>query len=142
VLNNNSLYPALRRFEEAGAVTRTAQAQEGRPSKLVYEITDVGLELLHDMLADLAPEIADDDTEFHTRLGQFSFLSVPERMAVLDARDAALAGRIDRLNILRERGGTEQWSILITAELIERTERERAWLRDIRAAAARPHPSP
>jgi DNA-binding PadR family transcriptional regulator len=30
VLHNNSLYPALRRFEEAGAVTRTAEPQEGR----------------------------------------------------------------------------------------------------------------
>jgi DNA-binding PadR family transcriptional regulator len=36
VLHNNSLYPALRRFEEAGAVTKTAEPQEGRPSRLVY----------------------------------------------------------------------------------------------------------
>ncbi len=34
VLNNNALYPALRRFEEAGAVVRTAHEQQAvRPSR-------------------------------------------------------------------------------------------------------------
>jgi DNA-binding PadR family transcriptional regulator len=36
VLHNNSLYLALKRSEEAGAVTRTAEPQEGRPPRLVY----------------------------------------------------------------------------------------------------------
>lgn len=54
-LSNNSLYPALRRFAEAGAVTRAAEPQEGKPPRHIYTITDVGRELLHDMLADLPP---------------------------------------------------------------------------------------
>ena len=37
VLHNNSLYPALRRFEEAGAVTKTAEQADGRPPRLVYD---------------------------------------------------------------------------------------------------------
>jgi DNA-binding PadR family transcriptional regulator len=41
-LNNNSLYPALRRFEEAGAVTSTEEPQEGRPPRLVYTLTTRG----------------------------------------------------------------------------------------------------
>ena len=49
VLHNNSLYPALRRFEEAGAVTKAAEPQDGRPARLVYTLTAVGQELLHDM---------------------------------------------------------------------------------------------
>ena len=55
VLHNNSLYPALKRFEEAGAVTKTAEPQQGRPPRLVYTLTEVGHELLHDMLAELPP---------------------------------------------------------------------------------------
>src|ERR1700746_1581232 len=74
VLHNNSLSPALRRFEEAGAVTKTAEPQEGRPPRLVYTLTDTGRELLHDMIADLPPEQAGDDAEFLARLGQFSLL--------------------------------------------------------------------
>ena len=72
VLHNNSLYPALRRFEEAGAVTKTAEPQEGRPARLVYTLTEVGQELLHDMLAELPAEQAADPGEFVARLGQFS----------------------------------------------------------------------
>lgn len=136
VLNNNSLYPALRRFEEAGAVTRTPQAQEGRPQKLVYELTDVGRDMLHDMLADLPPDQAEDDTEFLSRLGQFSFLSASERLGVLDARDAALVSRLQRLRGLQQRAESERWSTLVTTEIIARDEHERDWLRGLREQAA------
>jgi len=69
-LHNNALYPALRRFEEAGAVTKTTQPQAGgRPSRLVYTLTEVGRELLHDLLADLPAAQAGDDAEFLARLG-------------------------------------------------------------------------
>ena len=70
-LHNNTLYPALRRFEEAGAVTKTAETLPGRPPRHVYELTDLGRELLHDMLADLSPEQAADEHEFLARVGQF-----------------------------------------------------------------------
>jgi DNA-binding PadR family transcriptional regulator len=136
VLNNNSLYPALRRFEEAGAVTRTAEEQPGRPPRQVYELTDVGRSLLHDLLADLPPESAKDETEFLTRLGQFSYLTRPERMAVLDARAAALGEQLTRLAALRDRSEGERWSTLVTAELSARAERERNWLEGLRGLAA------
>jgi DNA-binding PadR family transcriptional regulator len=138
VLHNNSLYPALRRFEEAGAVTKTAQSQEGRPPRHVYEITAVGRELLHDMLAELPAELAGDDTEFLCRLGQFTLLEPTERSCVLDARQAALQGRLQRLKGLRERSGSERWGELVTSELIRRDEAELGWLADLRAEAAVP----
>jgi DNA-binding PadR family transcriptional regulator len=140
VLNNNTMYPALRRFEEAGAVTKTAHPQQGRPPKLVYQLTDVGHALLHDMIADLPPEQAVDDYEFMSRLGQFSFLSPAERLAVLDARDAALAERNDRLRELSGRAGAERWSTLVTAELIARGEQERGWIASLRGLAGEPEP--
>jgi DNA-binding PadR family transcriptional regulator len=140
VLNNNTMYPALRRFEEAGAVTKTAHPQQGRPPKLVYQLTDVGHALLHDMIADLPPEQAVDDYEFMARLGQFAFLSPAERLAVLDARDAALAERDDRLRDLSDRAGAERWSTLVTAELIARGEQERAWIASLRGLAGEPEP--
>ncbi len=142
VLNNNSLYPALRRFEEAGAVTRTAHPQQGRPAKLVYELTDVGRQLLHDMLAELPPDQADDDVEFMTRLGQFGLLSPAERSAVLDARDAALADRLERVAGLRERADSEPWSMLVTAQIMAKAQSERAWLRGLRELAAGSAPAP
>jgi DNA-binding PadR family transcriptional regulator len=137
-LNNNSLYPALRRFEEAGAVTRTEEPQEGRPPRLVYALTPLGRELLHDMLADLPPEQAIDDYEFHARLGQFSLLDPDERLAVLDARDQAVEARLAHLAEQHARAGGDQWAEAATAELIRRDEAERAWVAELRKLAAEP----
>jgi DNA-binding PadR family transcriptional regulator len=137
VLHNNSLYPALRRFEEAGAVTKTAQPQEGRPARHVYEMTDAGRDLLHDLLADLPADQAGDDNEFLARLGQFALLAPAERAAVLDARQAALDERLERLQRLRERS-REPWGQAVTSELIRRHEAELAWLAQLRTTAARP----
>src|ERR1700760_3634935 len=86
VLHNNSLYPALRRFEEAGAVTKNAEPQDGRPAPRGFTLTDVGQDLLHDMLADLPADQAGDDTEFIARLGQFSLINPSERARVLASR--------------------------------------------------------
>jgi DNA-binding PadR family transcriptional regulator len=136
VLHNNSLYPALKRFEEAGAVVRRSEEQEGRPPRNVYSITAVGLELLHDLLAELSPEAATDDQEFLTRLGQFSLLEPGERLGILDARDTALEARIRHLTGLLERARGDRWNREVTAELISRATAERDWLAAMREAAS------
>ena len=135
VLHNNSLYPALKRFEEAGAVVKRAQTQEGRPPKHVYELTDVGWEMLHDMIAELPPDAAGDDTEFLARVGQFALVTAEERTAVLDARDDALRRRIEHLEVMAERAAGERWALLVTGELLRRTRLERQWLVELRSAA-------
>ena len=142
VLHNNSLYPALKRFEEAGAVTKTAQPQDGRPPRLVYALTDVGEDLLHDLLAELPLDQAADETEFLARLGQFSLLSSAERAVVLAARTRAVQTQLAHYNTMRalaaEHG--ERWGALATAELIRRHEHELAWLEELGELAARDDP--
>jgi DNA-binding PadR family transcriptional regulator len=142
VLHNNSLYPALKRFEEAGAVTKTTQAQPGRPSRLVYTLTEVGRELLHDMLADLPPDQAADPSEFMARLGQFSLISYPERTAVLAARGRAVRQQLEHSRAMRDLAalGGERWGVIATEELIRRLERELAWLAELGQLAAQDEP--
>ena len=137
VLHNNSLYPALKRFEESGAVEKRSETQQGRPPRHIYSITSVGRELLHDMLAELPPESAGDETEFLTRLGQFSLLEPEKRLAILDARDAALEARIDHLTTLLDRAQHDVWNREVTAELIRRYQAEREWLGSLRESATR-----
>ena len=141
VLHNNSLYPALRRFEEAGAVTKTAEPQQGRPPRLVYTLTEVGQELLHDMLADLPDEQAADPSEFLARLGQFSLLNSAERAAVLASRTHAVRQQLTHYQAMRELAAAsgERWGALATSELIRRHEQELAWLADL-AELARAEP--
>jgi len=133
VLHNNSLYPALRRFEEAGAVTKAAEPQEGRPPRLVYTLTEVGQELLHDMLAQLPAEQAGDETEFLARLGQFSEINSAERASVLAARTRAVRDQLAHYQAMHtlSAGHGHPWSALVTAELIRRHEQELAWLAEL-----------
>jgi len=143
VLHNNSLYPALKRFEEAGAVTKTAQPQEGRPPRLVYTLTEVGHELLHDMLAELPPEQAADGGEFLARLGQFSLLSPSERTSVLAARTRAVRAQLAHFETMRDLAVAhgEHWGALATSELIRRHQQELAWLAGLGELAAQPEPA-
>jgi DNA-binding PadR family transcriptional regulator len=142
VLHNNSLYPALKRFEEAGAVTKTAEPQQGRPPRLVYTLTEVGRELLHDMLADLPPDQAADQSEFFARFGQFSEISYPERASVLAARDRAVREQLEHYRVQRDlaAAGGERWGVLATEELIRRHERELTWLAGLEELAAKDEP--
>ncbi|MFI5907578.1 PadR family transcriptional regulator [Dactylosporangium sp. NPDC051541] len=141
-LHNNTLYPALKRFEEAGAVTKTAETQEGKPPRHVYALTDLGRELLHDMLAELPAERAGDEPEFLTRLGQFEHLTTEERRRVLDARAEALRRQAGHLRELGEktarRPREHRWGELVVAELGERIERELAWIARLQQLAQRP----
>jgi DNA-binding PadR family transcriptional regulator len=134
-LHNNSLYPALRRFGEAGAVTRSLEPQEGRPPRHVYTLTDVGRELLHDQLADLPDELAGDEAEFLARLAGFGRLTPSERRGVLAARGRVLAERRTRLAGLAEAAtpGADAdiaapWAALVLHEVLRRIREEQAWL--------------
>jgi DNA-binding PadR family transcriptional regulator len=138
-LHNNTLYPALRRFEEAGAVRKTAVAQEGRPPRHVYELTATGEELLHDMVSELPPELAGDETEFLARVGLFDELTPAERRAVLDARDATLHQRVQHLEQMGKRAESSRrtWGWRVTQELVARAHREREWIAELRKRAGR-----
>jgi DNA-binding PadR family transcriptional regulator len=138
VINNNSLYPALKRFVEAGAVLMTVEQQQARPPRHVYQLTDIGRELLHDLIAELPPALAGDDLEFLTRLGQFEFLEPAERLAILDARVTALTTLLSRLAALADRTDGEFWSAAVVHRMRDRTDAELEWLQTLRTKAAEP----
>ena len=125
--------PALRRFEEASAVTKATEPQEGRPPRLVYTLTSVGRELLHDMLADLPAEQAADPSEFLARLGQFAEINSAERAAVLASRARAVGEQLAHYRAMLDLAVAhgERWGALATGELIRRREQELAWLAEL-----------
>ncbi|MGW3650304.1 PadR family transcriptional regulator [Streptomyces sp. NPDC000878] len=130
-LSNNSLYPRLRQFVDGGAVLRSSEEQEAKPPRHVYSITDVGREVLHDMLAELPEGGADQSREFHARLVNFAWLSPGEQLRVLKARDGVLAVNRDRVAVLAS-VRTERWSRLALDHGIARIDAERSWLAGLR----------
>ena len=112
-LNNKTLYLALKRFEEMGAVKREVILQEGKPNRHLYELTEHGIELLQALLRDFGPEQAGSDAEFFTRVSFFDFLEVEARKAILGARLAFLQSGLKYLKSLQQMAEKEEDSAKI-----------------------------
>ncbi len=100
-LNNKVLYPALKRFEELGAVVREVVPQEGKPNRHIYHVTERGIDLLHSNLCDFPPEQVANDAEFFTRVAFFDYLELEERQAILQKRLAYVEGQLAYLQNLQ-----------------------------------------
>ncbi len=96
-INNNQLYPTLRRLEEMGAITREVQRQVGRPDRHIYRMTDRGEEVLQGLLRDFPMELARDDVEFQVRVAFFHLLEPEARLAILHTREAALRNWLEHM---------------------------------------------
>jgi DNA-binding PadR family transcriptional regulator len=92
-INSNTIYPALRRFQEDGCVVEYEDQLAGYPPKYVYQITEPGRRELHEMLTAFGPTRAQNDKEFLTRVAFFGLLSREERQDILDIRGKALDAR-------------------------------------------------
>ena len=93
-LNSNHLYPALRRYEELGAIYHEVERQSGRPDRHVYHLTERGKDVLHALLRDFSPELARSDSEFQTRVAFFHLLDPGDRLAILQTRREVLEQRL------------------------------------------------
>lgn len=138
-LSNNSLYPILRRFEEGGIVTRSDEAQAGKPDRKVYSITDAGRALLTDLISTLPSKLAANDEEFLVRVSFFHELQPAQRLAILAARSAVLDATIGKVRTLiseSDKAPTREWRNLTMSRLVDDFERERHWITELEKKAA------
>src|SRR4249920_42909 len=113
-INNNVLYPALRRFEEQGAIRRVAaQADPGRPPRNVYQLTDTGHDLLQAMIRDASPALIADENEFQTRVAFFADMDAAERLAIISARREIVAARLEHSRSLRPAAAGTPWGLRV-----------------------------
>ncbi len=96
LLNNNQLYPLLRRFAAEGMVTSTTLSQVGRPERHVYALTGPGKKRLKLRIAEFPETLARDDREFLVRVHHFHLIEARARCRILEARLSALHERLDR----------------------------------------------
>ena len=101
-LNNKTLYPMLKHFEEMGAVERRVVTQEGKPNRHVFSLTERGMELLHDLLCDFPASLAGVEAEFFTRVSFFDYLTQEEQKAILKQRLAHLEGGLNYLERMQQ----------------------------------------
>jgi len=93
-LNSNHLYPALRRYEEMGAIFHEVERQSGRPDRHVYHLTEQGKDVLQALLRDFSPDLARHESEFQTRVAFFHLLDPGDRLTILLTRREVLEQRL------------------------------------------------
>jgi DNA-binding PadR family transcriptional regulator len=135
-INNNVLYPALRKYEEQGAIERiAAEADPGRPPRNVYRLTDAGHDLLQAMFRDADPVLLADENEFQTRVAFFADLDADDRLRILGVRREVLEARLAHLAALRPDAQAEPWGLRVMDFNVERLQQELAWLDRLKVSA-------
>ena len=136
-INNNVLYPALRRFEEQGAIRRVAaQADPGRPPRHVYRLTDTGYDLLQAMIRDADPALIADDNEFQTRVAFFGDLDADDRLKIISVRREIVKAQLANLGALRPDTEVYPWGLRVMDFTVERYQHELTWLEALAVSAA------
>jgi DNA-binding PadR family transcriptional regulator len=135
-LNNNVLYPALRRFEEAGAIEGAIVPQQGVPPRRVFHLTEAGHDLLRNLLEDFPEDLAESAEEFLTRLAFFHLIAPPTRLEILAKRERAMRRRIDHLDEMAPLAADAEqpYTPGVLAFQRQQAQRELDWVRELTAA--------
>ena len=91
-----AVYPALNKLEEEGKISGRLETQEGKPSKRVYSITDLGRKELVSSLSDV-PEPDKFKSEFLLVAMHADLLPHSVIMAALNERIAYLQHKIEAI---------------------------------------------
>lgn len=80
-LSYGSIYPALKKMEKQGLITKRVESRDGAPNRKIYTITEAGRKSFLDALAaPLIPELL--KSSFLMKLFFFSHLPPDERKAI------------------------------------------------------------
>ncbi|MCM3782491.1 PadR family transcriptional regulator [Neobacillus mesonae] len=96
-VNNNMLYPTLRKFTEEGLVTKKMNEQSGRPTQYIYEITDHGKRKITELVNEFTEKDAKHHLEFLIRVSLFRYMSPDNRLLILNMRVKDLENLLSNL---------------------------------------------
>lgn len=145
-----SLYPTLRRLQEAGWISEEPPLQEppatagfasrSKRGKRVYRLTAEGKERFATLLSEVGPE-AYDDEGFGTRLAFFAQTRSDIRLQILEGRRRRMAEQADgmRTALARTRQRLDRYTLQLQEHGLESADREVRWLTElIEGETARP----
>ncbi|CAM3934896.1 PadR family transcriptional regulator [Tsukamurella strandjordii] len=137
-----SLYPALRRAQDAGYIVEEAApgppaAARKRRARRVYQLTPAGQERFSVLVADTGPQNYTDDG-FGVHLAFFTATPAQARLRILEGRRRQVEERREELRRALAAGGASETYTRQLHELgLETTEREVRWLNELIAAESR-----
>ncbi|KEK22809.1 PadR family transcriptional regulator [Bacillus gaemokensis] len=124
-LNHNMLYPALRRFEDMGAITKEVHQQIGKPNRNIYALTHTGTEIFYEMMREFPEKTASNDAEFLVRVALFEKLDYEARAEILTSRQNVLHKQLTSIQLLSE---TSAFITEVVHYSKSRIEHELSWI--------------
>ena len=133
-----SLYPSLRRLQEAGWIEEAAALAEppsgfaSKRGKKVYKLTAEGKEHFAELLAEVGPD-AYDDEGFGTRLAFFAQTRADVRLQILEGRKQRITEQADglRSSLARTRERLDRYTLQLQEHGLESADREVRWLAEL-----------
>jgi DNA-binding PadR family transcriptional regulator len=131
-LHNNLVYPMLRRFSEAGWVTKKTVPGERGQQRHQYALTALGRRTLIQKLS----EYSESDTRslegFLTRVGLFQVLEPAVRERVLEGRAEHLQKKAEHLEGITERFKLDSYAAETTRFVRNQIQAELDWIQRLR----------
>lgn len=131
-MHNNLVYPLLRRFTNAGFVTRKSVPGERGQIRQMYALTAAGRRNLISRLSEFSEADAASAVAFTARVGMFELLSAAARELILSAREGYLQARHERLSQLTDKLELGTFGDEVVRHMIEHAQTEAAWIRRLR----------
>ncbi|MET9326145.1 PadR family transcriptional regulator [Tsukamurella sp. NPDC003166] len=133
-----SLYPALRRAQDAGYIAEEdGPGPSKRRARRVYGLTPAGKERFSALVADTGPQNFTDDG-FGVHLAFFTATPAQARLRILEGRRRQVEERREELRRALAAGGSSETYTRQLHELgLETSEREVRWLNELIAAESR-----
>jgi DNA-binding PadR family transcriptional regulator len=138
-ISYGSLYPTLRRLEDAGWITQHAPSPTdaappltGRRGKVVYELTAEGKERFTDLLAATGPETYDDEG-FGVHFAFFARTDAATRLRILEGRRRRVEERREGLRetLARTAERFDVYTLELQRHGLESVDREVRWLEEL-----------
>jgi DNA-binding PadR family transcriptional regulator len=131
-LHNNLVYPLLRRFTEAGWVTRKTVPGERGQERHRYALTALGRKTLIQKLSEYSESDARSAEGFQTRVGLFQLLEPAVRECVLTGRAAHLQKKEEHLARIEERFKLDSFARETVQFLRDQAKTELNWIQHLR----------
>jgi DNA-binding PadR family transcriptional regulator len=131
-----TLYPCLKALAEQGAIAESGESQGdashsypgSKRARIVYRLTDRGVDLLESMLGEAGPATWEDEN-FDVRFALFAQTDPDTRLRVLEGRRLRMAERLDQLREAINRGGpADAYTQELQRHSLDQVEREVRWL--------------
>ncbi|GFG75079.1 PadR family transcriptional regulator [Mycobacterium botniense] len=125
-----SLYHTVERLTGQRLIRRAARGRDGnRPERVVYEITDAGVEALAERVRELVATPVNEYPQFTVALAEIDNLDPDSAVHALDSRVVALEAGVAEMTAQRNAGIAPGLSPIVLEYLLAITQAEVTWLR-------------